>query len=367
MKFFALTASLFFILSLGAHAQTFSLLESFPADGDTSVALEITVSFSFDAPLDTTQRFSNDWPIAFFAIEPADSITIDSLYFNENLTQLLLNVRHRPDTDYVWIMTGAAAQDTSRFCPPPPLNYTTAQSFGDFEVSGYVGVAVPVRRSNDCEQDYFFRAPLIAALMDDNPTTNGRVVRATQTNGFEGKFVISGVRPDVYWPTAFIDADFSGEIVPNWAFYPSVFAEGSFLDGDWPSLPPADGVPDSLTVADSSISDVVITFIGPGNAEADGQVESPLADMSVYPNPFQQSTTLSFSINRPSASSARIDVFDLLGRRVRTLLNRPLGTGRYEITWNGVDDQGATLPSGLYFYRVLIDETAHTFPIVRNR
>ena len=47
-----------------------------------------------------------------------------------------------------------------------------------------------------------------------------------------------------------------------------------------------------------------------------------------------------------------LQVFDVAGRLVTTLVNEPRGAGRYSATWNGVDASGARVGSGVYFYRL---------------
>lgn len=68
-----------------------------------------------------------------------------------------------------------------------------------------------------------------------------------------------------------------------------------------------------------------------------------------YPNPFNPSTIIQYTI--PLRSQVLIDVYDILGRRVRTLLNEVRDAGTYEIEWNGRDENGIPVSSGLYLYR----------------
>ncbi len=76
---------------------------------------------------------------------------------------------------------------------------------------------------------------------------------------------------------------------------------------------------------------------------------SPLA-LSNYPNPFNPSTTLGFRL--PAAGRARMEIHDATGRRVRTLLDEERPAGEQSLVWRGDDDQGRTLPSGVYFARI---------------
>ncbi len=80
---------------------------------------------------------------------------------------------------------------------------------------------------------------------------------------------------------------------------------------------------------------------------------SPL-DLAVRPNPSSSQTTLSFSLQR--GASVSIQVFDVSGKRIRTLLaERNLAAGRHESTWTGHDEGGRPVPTGVYFARVAAD------------
>jgi len=70
-----------------------------------------------------------------------------------------------------------------------------------------------------------------------------------------------------------------------------------------------------------------------------------------YPNPFNPVITLVLENFASRADGLTVDVFDIIGRRVRRLTTRSGGTGRDEIKWDGHDDGGRQLPSGVYFFR----------------
>ena len=71
---------------------------------------------------------------------------------------------------------------------------------------------------------------------------------------------------------------------------------------------------------------------------------------SNYPNPFNPSTNISFSLANPGEVS--IQIFNQKGQLVKTLLNSSLPAGNHQLTWNGTDEQGAQVGSGVYFYRM---------------
>lgn len=69
-----------------------------------------------------------------------------------------------------------------------------------------------------------------------------------------------------------------------------------------------------------------------------------------YPNPFNPSTTISYAL--PERSSVRIAIYDLQGRIVKSFVLGAQSAGYQNIKWNGTNDQGASLASGVYLYRV---------------
>lgn len=69
-----------------------------------------------------------------------------------------------------------------------------------------------------------------------------------------------------------------------------------------------------------------------------------------YPNPFNPSTTIRYQLDR--AAHARLTILDVRGRVVRRLVDEPKEAGWYSILWNGTDDAGRPVASGLYFYRL---------------
>ena len=68
-----------------------------------------------------------------------------------------------------------------------------------------------------------------------------------------------------------------------------------------------------------------------------------------YPNPSRGSTNIRYSL--AERSPVKIEVFDLVGRRVRTLVNSHQQAGQKQVEWNGEDDLGQPLNTGIYFIR----------------
>ncbi len=77
-----------------------------------------------------------------------------------------------------------------------------------------------------------------------------------------------------------------------------------------------------------------------------------------HPNPFNPSTIIGFSL--ANDSKVNLEVFNIKGQRVRTLMNKPLPAMDYNIEWNGRDDNNKTVSSGIYFYRLRTDSYNET-------
>ena len=68
------------------------------------------------------------------------------------------------------------------------------------------------------------------------------------------------------------------------------------------------------------------------------------------PNPFNPSTVIRYET--PRAIHAQVSIFDALGRRVTVLADGLHAAGSHAVRWNGVDEQGRGVPSGVYFSRL---------------
>jgi hypothetical protein len=117
----------------------------------------------------------------------------------------------------------------------------------------------------------------------------------------------------------------------------------------WPS-----GLVDVLTdiAADQFLH---ITEGGTVGVEHDGEGPTPakLKLLDLYPNPFNATTVIRYSLPRPA--NVQIEIFDILGRHVEMLLSGYRPAGLHSIRWDAVD-----LPSGIYFYRINTGQYSQT-------
>jgi len=97
-----------------------------------------------------------------------------------------------------------------------------------------------------------------------------------------------------------------------------------------------------------------------GAIDRDGEVLSPVRAVTIprrtirleqnYPNPFNPSTTIEYEIDE--AGDARLAIFDAGGRRIRGLVDGFTMPGVHRVVWDGRDDRGEDVSSGIYFYRL---------------
>ena len=69
-----------------------------------------------------------------------------------------------------------------------------------------------------------------------------------------------------------------------------------------------------------------------------------------YPNPFNPSTQIAFKVGTTARVS--LDIYSILGEHIKTLTNKVFSPGEYTFTWNGTNDAGSTMSSGVYIYRI---------------
>ena len=92
----------------------------------------------------------------------------------------------------------------------------------------------------------------------------------------------------------------------------------------------------------------ILTFYGV-NAD-DPVISTAEIEMFNYPNPFNPETTINYSII--DAGRVRIEIFNIKGEKIRTLVDEYKNVGYYFTIWNGKDNSGKTVASGMYFYNM---------------
>lgn len=108
---------------------------------------------------------------------------------------------------------------------------------------------------------------------------------------------------------------------------------------------------------------------GPSNSvtiEQSGAGENDVNPRTVlsgnYPNPFNPITNISFSLEQ--SEQVKLEIFDIRGRKINTLINQEMTAGDHLISWNGCDDQGKEQLSGIYLYKMTTSRFTSTMKMI---
>ena len=102
-----------------------------------------------------------------------------------------------------------------------------------------------------------------------------------------------------------------------------------------------------LNLDQSLFSDGVVTPVA-------SDTPAPLPLLANYPNPFNPQTTISFTL--PESGNAELAIYNLAGQKIRTLISGETMAGAHEVLWDGRDDRGVPVSSGIYISRLRAGE-----------
>ncbi len=77
-----------------------------------------------------------------------------------------------------------------------------------------------------------------------------------------------------------------------------------------------------------------------------------------YPNPFNPTTTIEFNLNQKGFAQVSLTIYNILGKKVKTLFHGVLNQGTYQFEWNGTNEANQPVASGFYFYRLQVQNKA---------
>nr|MBN2278701.1 T9SS type A sorting domain-containing protein [candidate division Zixibacteria bacterium] len=144
--------------------------------------------------------------------------------------------------------------------------------------------------------------------------------------------------------TAHIDGHTAHYIYPEWS-KDYINEIKIYIDTD------IDGsIDDSLIVSNDILLDV--------NDDSGGLLPATFNISQNYPNPFNPQTNIEYSL--PTRSQVNIDIYNILGQKVRTLVDKSQPAGEYRIIWDSNDDSGIKVSTGIYFYRFQAGEYVET-------
>jgi immune inhibitor A len=149
--------------------------------------------------------------------------------------------------------------------------------------------------------------------------------------------------------------------------FPGITGKRTFNGSSVPNSNSYATSPTYVAVQNVSNSLPVMTcdlFVSPAGVE-DDLAEAGLSGYELeqnYPNPFNPQTNIRYTLIREGW--VEIEIFNLLGERIRTLAKRTEARGEHSVRWDGTDEEGNSVPSGVYFCRLRIDDFVKTDKMV---
>ena len=110
-----------------------------------------------------------------------------------------------------------------------------------------------------------------------------------------------------------------------------------------------------------------IKYVQPGYPVSSNGVIQPFSFRlnQNYPNPFNPTTTISYGL--PETGSAKLTIYDIRGQEITTLQNATKPPGNYQVQWNGIDQSGHPVSTGVYFARLQAGEYSQTIKMLYLR
>ncbi|MCK4858182.1 MAG: T9SS type A sorting domain-containing protein, partial [candidate division Zixibacteria bacterium] len=106
-------------------------------------------------------------------------------------------------------------------------------------------------------------------------------------------------------------------------------------------------------------ADLVVALV----ADVDDYISDPILPEGFtlgqnYPNPFNPTTSITFDL--PAAAAVKLSIYNAIGQQVEALLDGTLPAGRHQVDWTAADQEGTSRPSGVYFYRLIVNGSSLT-------
>jgi len=118
---------------------------------------------------------------------------------------------------------------------------------------------------------------------------------------------------------------------------------------------------DNFDQANEFLRDDYITITNTNNDSV--ELEKPFIQLSNYPNPFNPNTEIRFQVSNISHQNIEVEIYNIKGEKVRTMVpsfpEQSLGTqgDKISVTWNGIDQSGQPIASGIYFYKLNVENS----------
>ena len=152
-------------------------------------------------------------------------------------------------------------------------------------------------------------------------------------------------------PALRVDAVLNGEVPPDDRI-DAYYAMWLYARGTRPMLPEA-GELLIIPYKYNSASDTLLV-IGSTTGITATKIPNNFYLHQNYPNPFNPFTNIRFGL--ANRVKVKLEIFNILGQKVKTILNKNMPAGKYELQWNGLNDSKKRVSSGVYFYRLITED-----------
>lgn len=129
--------------------------------------------------------------------------------------------------------------------------------------------------------------------------------------------------------------------------------------GRWEGTP--DGIVSFSPLYEHCIFDIYIGVVSVQEYDSPSLPETYTLGQNT-PNPFNPNTSIEFAL--PRSGQVKVEVFNILGQKVRTLVDENLKAGFKRVDWDGTDDGGQSVASGIYLYRMTANDFSETKKMV---
>jgi hypothetical protein len=198
------------------------------------------------------------------------------------------------------------------------------------------------------------------SMVDDLISNTVGIENSTATIGLEvvynGSYVQSNLAVSIYIPSFWLTADpLAGYVNPGETTDITVTLDATDMDpGTYTGFL-------NIECNDSNNPNVAVectlTVLDVNSIEDFSNLPNAFDLRQNYPNPFNPSTSLKYAL--PGAAHVKINIYDILGRRVATLVNENQQAGYYDITWNASEKT-----SGIYFARLETEEFSKSIKMI---
>jgi len=122
------------------------------------------------------------------------------------------------------------------------------------------------------------------------------------------------------------------------------------------------GVLDDIRIYNYALSynsiQLLYNYVVDVNEEHETELPKNYGLTQNYPNPFNSQTNIEFQV--PNQSIIKLEIYNILGQKIRTLVNQEISPGNYSVSWNGKNDFGESVNSGIYFIKFSSDSFSDT-------